>query len=69
MSELTPCNYCSLNSIKRRADRNGKRVTTQWRNGWLEVYVHPSDVKIVNDKDREKYRQGSMMALTDHCVC
>lgn len=70
MSELTRCNYCSLNSIKQRAKRSGKQVTTQRReDGWLEVYVHPAEVKIVTDEDREVYRQASMMAVTDHCVC
>lgn len=33
MSELTPCNYCSLNSIKYRAEKTGGQVTTEWRNG------------------------------------
>jgi len=69
MSELTPCNYCSLYWIKHRAKKNGKQVTTEWRNGWLEVYVHPADVTITTDEERDQYRQASMMALTDHCVC
>jgi hypothetical protein len=69
MSELTPCNHCSLNRIKYHAKRDGKQVTTQWRNGWLEVYVHPIGIQITTDEDRDRYRQASMMALTDHCVC
>lgn len=26
MSELTSCNYCTLNDIRRRAKRDGKKV-------------------------------------------
>ena len=56
MSELTPCNYCSLQRLKR--EHIGKFVEAkQASNGWLEVYADDQPVGV------------AFMALTDHCVC
>jgi hypothetical protein len=56
MSELTPCNYCSLQGIKNR--NKGKKVTLERDEyGWLAVHV-----------DGEKAGM-SFMEITDHCVC
>jgi len=70
MSELTPCNYCTLRRIKRRAEGNDMIVTLL--NG--DVYVHPSSVVIKElsggeDGEREQYWRTWFMGLTDHCVC
>jgi len=56
MSELTSCNFCTLQVIKRR--NKGKKVTTQRdEDGWIRVFVDG------------KPTGTSFMALTDHCVC
>jgi hypothetical protein len=56
MSELTSCNFCTLQDIKRR--NKGKKVTTQRdEDGWIRVFVDG------------KPTGTSFMALTDHCVC
>lgn len=57
MSELTPCNYCTLWSIR---DRNkGKKVELKpnEEHGGLDIYI-----------DGEK-RGGWFMEITDHCCC
>ncbi len=59
MSELTPCNYCDLKSIKARAKRDGKKVKTgpsKTLPGWTVVKVGGEAV-------------AWFMKLTDHCVC
>jgi len=56
MSELTPCNYCTLKRIKEHAKENGLKVTLLTENwfdeltGGTSVYVHPKDIKIVDKK-------------------
>lgn len=75
MSELTPCNYCTLLRTKARAKKEGKVVTviadTTTSLGGLNVYVHPKNVKIkeLAPIARETYGGVWFMALTDHCVC
>ena len=56
MSELTRCNRCTLEAVKRR--ERGKRVTTKRdEHGWLRVHVDGEPIGI------------SFLELTDHCVC
>jgi hypothetical protein len=78
MSELTPCNYCNLNRIKRRAKENGMKVTVlndaRWGMGGSNVYVHPKGLKIeklggAEDGPREKYRVSWMMEIPSRCEC
>jgi hypothetical protein len=74
MSELTPCNYCSLNSIRRRAKESGLKVTLRHNRGGLDVYTHPPEIEIkekVSDRTDEpnEYWRAWFMVLTDHCVC
>lgn len=72
MSELTPCNFCSLNRIKYRAKQRGRLVTTRSESGWTVVYVHPPDVTEFprrEDGEPSEYFAASMMKITDHCVC
>lgn len=72
MSELTPCNYCNLRNIKRRAAAEGMIVTTVPENDWIEVYVHPASVTDLTQKVNNEpsgYWVASMKKITDHCVC
>jgi hypothetical protein len=61
MSELTPCNYCSLQEIKRLARKRGEAVEVVHgageMKGWLQVKVggKPKDIWF--------------RALTDSCAC
>lgn len=57
MSDLTPCNYCTLKRMQERAKRDGKKLTTKWEDGWIRVY------------EDGKKTGTSFMALTDRCVC
>lgn len=73
MSELTPCNHCSLENIRYRAKKKGFIVTLKLDNhGWTSVYVHPPNAKLSESSDHgnwPEYQAASMMAITDHCVC
>jgi len=75
MSELTPCNYCTLLRIKARAKKEGKKVTilpnTSSQLGGLNVYVHPKEVKLKELAliARETYGGVWFWSLSDHCVC
>jgi hypothetical protein len=55
MSELTRCNYCSLEDIKRR--HPGAEVTTRVEERWLRVFI--------DGEATERW----FLELTDHCVC
>lgn len=75
MSELTTCNYCSYQDMKRRAKKK-KMVTTplpeSFGLGGVRIYVHPKDVDIrkLSKEERKQYDGGAwFMALTDHCCC
>ena len=72
MSELTQCNFCSLQEIKTNAKAAGNTITvmadgTQSKN----VYVHPKSVNVraLNDQQREKYFVSWMEDLTPECAC
>lgn len=74
MSELTPCNHCSLENIRYRAKKKGWNVTIKLdRYGWTDVYVHPPSVTDFpdhgHDDEWSQYQVASMMKITDHCVC
>ena len=82
MSELTPCNYCTLQWIKQRAKKAGNQVVVRkggWFNG-VDVFVVPpgigipevidsGDDKHNGDEFTKKYFCAWFMKLTDHCVC
>ncbi len=59
MSDLTQCNYCTFEAIKKRMKQKGKKVTVRKNiaNSWIDVFVD------------DKYYGTSFMKLTDHCVC
>lgn len=76
MSELTPCNYCTLQRIKRNAIRDGKVVTVLPGGIGRDVYVHPPDVVIPKGTDSDDYATGSppywiasMMEIGSSCEC
>ena len=78
MSELTRCNFCSLEQIKREAKKKGQRVTVlpdaRWGMGGVNVYVHPKHVNVRvmeggEDGERRSYHVSWMMQLTAHCCC
>jgi hypothetical protein len=78
MSELTRCNYCSLEQIKRDAKAEGKSVTVlsdaKWGMGGLNVYVHPKTVDVRalkggEDGERKKYHVSWFMKLSSSCAC
>jgi hypothetical protein len=60
MSDLTRCNYCTLEAVKRRPENKGHKVTvaqTRDSEGWLVVHVDGVPIGI------------SFLALTAHCAC
>lgn len=78
MSELTSCNYCSLQRIRADAKRERKRVTVladaRWGMGGVNVYVHPRDVNVRlldggEEGPRRKFHVAWFMQLTAHCAC
>lgn len=57
MSELTPCNYCELTRIRRRAQRAGQAIKLEvGEHGWTDVLV-------------DGVRVASMMKVTEWCCC
>lgn len=77
MSELTKCNFCSLEAIHRKARHNRYEVTvieaTPHREnlGGFDVYVHPTwrNVREMSHKTRRMYWECWFKELSDHCVC
>jgi len=67
VSEITPCNYCSLNKIKKNAKDQGLIVTNIGRH----YYKHPPkvDINLLDEKERRKYFSAWFMELTNHCCC
>lgn len=64
MSELTPCNACSLNSMRSRAARRGAQITvrrlpvSEEMGGWYEVRASDEDEPC-----------AYFMELTVECCC
>ncbi len=79
MSELTQCNYCSLQGIKRRAGREGKHVhlnpDTRMSRGGVDIYVTPVTVDLPTagvtqgSEFHQQYWVGWFMGVTKSCVC
>lgn len=66
MSELTRCNYCDYEALKREAKKRGERVRTvpDKDSHW------PNAVRVEVFRDGKWHdRQVWFAALTDHCVC
>ena len=75
MSKLTPCNFCTLEGIRYRAEKKGLTVTLLSNQGGLDIYAHPADIEITRElvgneeSETSPYWRAWLMALTDHCVC
>jgi len=83
MSELTKCNFCSLQAIRQKAREKKQRVVLRSGQGSLggtDVYVIPRGVplpkhikagteKTEGDAFHQKYFVAWFMELTSHCFC
>ncbi len=78
MSELTQCNFCRVRDIKRRAKKDGMKVTLMQDCNWglegTNIYVHPPEVNVRKmeggeDGPRSKYRVGWAMSIGSSCSC
>lgn len=64
MSEMTPCNRCSLDRMKRQANARGVKVITKIEGpesdtpGWISAWY--------SDQDEPT---AWFMQLTERCVC
>lgn len=68
MSELTSCNYCTMQSIKQRAKRNNKSIVIQPCKGGLggvNIYLIEKDEELTPDSKITAW----FMELPDHCCC
>jgi hypothetical protein len=71
MSELTPCNFCSLRGYRERARRTGREVVVRaaaegrgrWPKGMDVFMVKPGEAPGKGD------RIAWFMELTDKCAC
>lgn len=78
MSELTQCNYCSLQRYKREAKERKMRVSVlpsrfriEGMTG-LDVYVHPKTVsgtELAKQGSDSPYHRSWMGDITERCVC
>lgn len=72
MSELTPCNYCSLRDIKARAKELGEVVTLVPGGIGTQVFVHQEgdDLRDWSSEDPCGSNQVSEMAeIGNVCEC
>lgn len=75
MSELTPCNFCTLKRIKARARKSGKKVTVipdpSYPTPGYDVFIHPKSTRIkeLSKEDREDYFSCWMMEIPEKCCC
>lgn len=71
MSELTPCNFCDLQRLKREAKAAKKVVSLRGDRGGIAAYVHCPNINLdaLNESECGKLRRIWFMELTDHCVC
>ena len=82
MSELTLCNFCSMQIIKSHAEAENQQVVTRKSTSKLSgvnVFVLPPGVEMTkdvagieaddDDDFTKKYFASWFMKLTDHCVC
>ena len=82
MSELTPCNHCTLKKIKSDAKKEEKKVILRRSEfmGGVLVFVIPQDIELPDykepsetlpngDDNYQKYNVSWMMEVSDHCCC
>lgn len=58
MSELTRCNYCTLQRIREIAKKRGVGVILGRQDGWTVVRYSDEDEPVAH-----------LLEVTDHCVC
>ena len=74
MSELTPCNFCTLKRIKAEKPE-GSRVMIIGNAGWLDIYVVAKGEKLDTRQDpktgnhKSKQFRASFLALSETCCC
>ena len=74
MSDLTICNYCRLQAMRRRAKEDGKKITIRGGNpeqglpAGIDIFVHPKTFKN-EDRFQIQYKVAWFMELTEGCVC
>jgi len=82
---MTPCNYCSLQRIRKRAKQNGMKVVKMPSRfmGGVEVFVvppeitskqirtwaAPSDELPNGDENWQKYHRAWLMSVSKSCCC
>ena len=66
MSELTICNYCTLQKYKKEI-KPGYKLSIIGN----DVYIHPESIeyKDMTFAERDRYWQAWLMEISDHCVC
>ncbi len=76
MSELTQCNYCSLQQYEREAKKKNMKVhLITNKHGGIDVYITPKKEKPDTRTDPKTgnnlspYWRSWFMELSDHCVC
>lgn len=65
MSELTPCNYCSLKRLKASAEARGNEVILRLAHGGTNAYLVKKGEKVQPGDEPVAW----FMELTNHCVC
>jgi hypothetical protein len=74
MSHRTPCNYCTLRSIKKNVKHGHRLFQRTGHMGWITVYSVPVLIPIatfdmLTTEQREKFFVTSFMQLTNSCAC
>jgi hypothetical protein len=69
MSELTPCNFCTLRRLRNRADRRGTQIVTRAATGFggTDVFEIPKDHQ--GEPDRAKHFVAWMWGIPESCCC
>jgi len=70
MSELTQCNYCTLQRMRAETKKNNERVVLIKAKeiqglGGMDIYVLPKGEKQL----KKKYFRGWFMAIGNSCEC
>jgi hypothetical protein len=74
MSELTPCNFCTMSWLRRRAKQEHKQVVVRSKplsHGGKVMFSKGLDVYVVKKggKPSKSNWRYWFAELTDHCVC
>lgn len=79
MSELTRCNYCDLEWIKKDAQKDGLKVmilSSNFELGGYEIFTVPKNILKkeiknweIDDENWRKYHRAWMWSIPDRCCC